>query len=276
MLAAIQAKFFAKFRVSVMFDSNGSNTTASAAATWLATTAHSQGKRAGEMLAGTGPGGQRAAGLLAREGAQVAITGRKLGVVQAACESLKTAFRRRHRSPSKRPPAKTAAARWKARKIVLATGRRRHHSARRRPMAATPHLGVDRRCQCLAARRHRSGIGMSDRGVASHGKLPVFGPLGLSALKLAVHRACIARLFEQNDLLLDAAEISTPSPRAWSCTCITVEARVEQFLDILTKLKEAGRFASARRLPRLSSRFPPTLTTLSAKRHKDAGSNRGS
>jgi hypothetical protein len=31
--------------------------------------------------------------------------------------------------------------------------------------------------------------------------------LGFGALKLALHRACIARLFEQNDLLLDTDEI---------------------------------------------------------------------
>jgi hypothetical protein len=50
------------------------------------------------------------------------------------------------------------------------------------------------------------GVGMSDRATESHGKL-LFGPLGFGALKLAVHRACIARLFEQNDLVLDAQEI---------------------------------------------------------------------
>ena len=33
------------------------------------------------------------------------------------------------------------------------------------------------------------------------------GPLGFGALKLALHRACVSRLFEQNDLLLDAEEI---------------------------------------------------------------------
>jgi methylenetetrahydrofolate/methylenetetrahydromethanopterin dehydrogenase (NADP+) len=89
--AAIQAKFFAKFRVSVMFDSNGSNTTASAAVAWLAHNRSLKGKRA-VVLAGSGPVGQRAAVLLAREGAQVAITGRKHAVVQAACESLKARF----------------------------------------------------------------------------------------------------------------------------------------------------------------------------------------
>jgi hypothetical protein len=47
---------------------------------------------------------------------------------------------------------------------------------------------------------------MSDRATESQGKL-LFGPLGFGALKLALHRACIARLFEQNDLILDAEEI---------------------------------------------------------------------
>jgi hypothetical protein len=49
-------------------------------------------------------------------------------------------------------------------------------------------------------------VGLNDRGTISHGKI-VFGPLGFGALKLALHRACIARLFEQNDLVLDAEEI---------------------------------------------------------------------
>jgi hypothetical protein len=31
--------------------------------------------------------------------------------------------------------------------------------------------------------------------------------LGFGALKLAVHRACIGRLFEQSDLVLDAEQI---------------------------------------------------------------------
>jgi hypothetical protein len=35
----------------------------------------------------------------------------------------------------------------------------------------------------------------------------LFGPLGIGALKLAVHRACIGRLFERNDLVLDVEEI---------------------------------------------------------------------
>ena len=49
-------------------------------------------------------------------------------------------------------------------------------------------------------------MGQNDRGTLKHGKI-LFGSLGFGALKLALHRACVGRLFEQNDLLLDAEEI---------------------------------------------------------------------
>ena len=202
-LAAIQEKFFAKFRVSVMFDSNGSNTTASAAVAWLAHNRSLKGKRA-VVLAGSGPVGQRAAVLLAREGAQVAITGRKLAVVQAACESLKARFGADIEA-IEAPGNEDRGRALQGAHIALATGAagitllnasqwQQHPTLELIADAnASPPAGIE-------------GIGMSDRGAASHGKT-VFGPLGFGALKLAVHRACIARLFEQNDLLLDAAEI---------------------------------------------------------------------
>ena len=75
-MKAVKRKFFANYRVSVMFDPNGSNTTAAAAVAWLVHAAPGQslkGKRA-VVLAGTGPVGQRAALMLAREGARVAYT----------------------------------------------------------------------------------------------------------------------------------------------------------------------------------------------------------
>src|SRR6204780_506122 len=87
MLGAVPQKFFAKVRDSVMSACNGSNTTASAAVAWLAHGRSLAGKRA-VVLAGSGPVGQRAAVLLAREGAHVAITGRKRDVVQAASDSI--------------------------------------------------------------------------------------------------------------------------------------------------------------------------------------------
>src|SRR3984957_16217904 len=90
-LAAVRAKFFAKFRVSIMFDSNGCNPTAAAAVAWLAHGRSLAGCRA-VVLGGSGPVGQRAAVLLAREGAQVSITGRKREGAEAACDAIHARF----------------------------------------------------------------------------------------------------------------------------------------------------------------------------------------
>ena len=203
LLDAVRRKFFAKFRVSVMFDCNGSNTTAAAAVAWLAHGRSLQGKRA-VVLAGTGPVGQRAAALLAGEGAAVAITGRKLELVQAACQAIKARF-----GAEVQPiAAATAAERGSAVEgahIALATG------AAGITLLAASQWQESRSLELVADANASppagiEGIGMADRGAESHGKI-LFGPLGFGALKLSLHRACIARLFEQNDLLLDAEEI---------------------------------------------------------------------
>ena len=47
---------------------------------------------------------------------------------------------------------------------------------------------------------------MMDKGVVRHGKI-IWGAIGFGALKLAVHRACVAKLFEDNKLVLDAENI---------------------------------------------------------------------
>ena len=203
MLAAIRAKFFAKFRVSVMFDCNGSNTTAAAAVAWLAHGRSLSGKRA-VVLAGSGPVGQRAAVLLAREGAKVAVTGRKRAVVQSACDAVKARFGVELEAIEAPDNASRAAA-LEGAQIALATGAsgitlleaaQWQNNGSLELLAdanASPPAGIE-------------GIGMSDRGTRANGKI-VFGPLGFGALKLALHRACIARLFEQNDVVLDADEI---------------------------------------------------------------------
>jgi hypothetical protein len=202
-LAAVRKKFFAKFRVSVMFDCNGSNTTASAAVAWLAHGRSLAGKRA-VVLAGSGPVGQRAAVLLAREGVRVAIAGRKREVVQAACDSIHARFGIVVEAIEAPTHVERGAA-IEGAQIVLATG-----------AAGIPLLG-EKQWQSSAALELLAdanalppagieGVGQSDRGVSKHGKI-LFGALGFGALKLALHRACVARLFEQNDLLLDVEEI---------------------------------------------------------------------
>ncbi len=202
-LAAVRSKFFAKFRVSVMFDCNGSNTTAAAAVAWLAQGRALAGKRA-VVLGGSGPVGQRAAVLLAREGAAVAITGRKRDVVQAACDSIHGRFGI-VTEPIEAPTHTERGAAIAGAHIVLATGAAGVTLLDEKQWRDSPTLELiaDANASPPAG---IEGVGQSDRGVSKHGKI-LFGSLGFGALKLALHRACIARLFEQNDLLLDAEEI---------------------------------------------------------------------
>lgn len=203
---AVKKKFFANFRVSTMLDSNGSNTTAAAAVAWLVHAVPGQslkGKRA-VVLAGTGPVGQRAALMLAREGARVAITGRDLARTQAAAQAIGARAGVEIEAIAAADNAQRAQA-IEGANLVLATGaggatlleedawQHHRHLELLCDANATPPLGI-------------AGIDMMDKGVVRHGKT-VFGAIGFGALKIALHRACIARLFEQNDLVLDAEQI---------------------------------------------------------------------
>lgn len=203
LLRTIQKQFFFGFQVSVMLDSNGCNTTAAAAVAKLATSGSLSGKKA-VVLAGTGPVGQRAAVMLAKEGAQVSITARTMARAEQACNAMADRF-----GVTLTPiEALDNAARAKSidgAHIVLATGaagiellsaEQWQNSSTLELIAdanTTPPLGI-------------GGVDMMDKGIERHGKI-VWGALGFGALKLAVHRACIAKLFEDNKQVFDAEAI---------------------------------------------------------------------
>lgn len=205
LFTAVQKTFFAGFRVSVMLDSNGCNTTAAAAVAKIAANRNLVGKKA-VVLAGTGPVGQRAAVMLAKEGAQVAITSRKLEQATKACDAMKARFDV-ELIPVEAPDNNARKQAIADANIVLATGSAgiellREEDWRENPNLeliadanTTPPLGI-------------GGTDMMDKGKERHGKL-VWGAIGFGAFKLALHRACVSRLFEDNKLVLDCEEIYT-------------------------------------------------------------------
>ena len=91
LLEAVKKKFFGPFRVSVMLDSNGSNTTAAAGVALLAKAKKLKGKKA-VVLAGTGPVGMRAAAFLGQEGADVTITSRTKERGRVAAKAIEPRF----------------------------------------------------------------------------------------------------------------------------------------------------------------------------------------
>lgn len=203
-LNAVKGRFFGDFRVSVMLDSNGGNTTSAALVAKLLTSGSVLGKRA-VILAGTGPVGRRTAALLAREGAsEIVITSRQILQARAAAADIKSQFKvdviplEARDNESRRHAIEGA-------QVLVATGATGVqllevddwiHSPTLELIAdanATPPLGI-------------GGIEVMDRGLDRGGK-KVWGAIGFGALKLSLHRACIAKLFESNALVLNAEEI---------------------------------------------------------------------
>ena len=204
LLEAVERVFFADFRVSVMLDSNGSNTTAAAAVARLAMSGGIRGKKA-VILAGTGPVGQRAAVMLAKEGAaEVVISSRRLERAEQVSAAIKRRFEVETR-PAAAPDFEARAALISEAQIVLVTGAagvellKPEHwqdNPNIELMAdanATPPLGI-------------GGTDMLDKGETRHGKI-CWGAIGFGTLKLALHRACVAELFESRDQRLDAEKI---------------------------------------------------------------------
>ncbi len=197
---AVRSYFFPGFQVSVMLDSNGSNTTAAAVVAKLASSGTLIGKQA-VVLAGTGPVGQRAAVMLAEEGAHVTIVSRSLANSEKACLTMKERFN----VDLSAAEASDSDARGDAIKnanIVLATGAAGIELLKPEHWQNNPNL------ELLADANATPPIGiggtdMLDKGIDRHGKI-IWGAIGFGAFKLALHRACIARLFEDNKQVLDA------------------------------------------------------------------------
>ncbi len=197
---AVQSYFFQGFRVSVMLDSNGSNTTAAAAVAKLASSGTLNAKKA-VILAGTGPVGQRAAVMLAEEGAQVTIVSRHIESAGIACLSMKERFNV-DLTPAAALDSDARGDLIADANIVLTTGaagiellkpehwQNNPHLEMLADANATPPIGI-------------GGIDMMDKGLERHGKI-VWGAIGFGTLKLALQRACIARLFADNKQILDA------------------------------------------------------------------------
>jgi methylenetetrahydrofolate/methylenetetrahydromethanopterin dehydrogenase (NADP+) len=205
-LKAVQDAYFGPFRCSVLLDSNGSNTTAVAAVQKLvdAVGGDVKGKRA-VVIAGTGPVGTRAAGLLSKLGARVTITSRRDDEGTRVAEQIGQRFGGTVAHVTVKDAAQVAGAldgaelllnagpagvlmvpraAWAGRAGLLAAA----------DLNAVPPLGIE-------------GIEVGDNGESREGAM-VFGALGVGGLKMKVHKECVRRLFGRNDLVFDAESIA--------------------------------------------------------------------
>jgi threonine dehydrogenase-like Zn-dependent dehydrogenase len=205
LLALAVDSMFTPFKVSIMLDSNGSNTTAVAAVVKVEQAVGDVRGKKVVILGGTGPVGQRAAGLLAKAGARVTLTSRKPEQGEKSRQFVNARFDLQVESATVAEPAQVprvldgvdillnagaagiqmvSKAGWTAVKSLKVAV----------DLNAVPPLGIE-------------GVEVNDAGVVKNG-VTVFGAFGIGNFKTKLHKACIARLFERNDLVLDAETIA--------------------------------------------------------------------
>jgi methylenetetrahydrofolate/methylenetetrahydromethanopterin dehydrogenase (NADP+) len=202
-LEEVQATFFGPFRLSAMLDSDGCNTTAATAIAMIAKDRDLGGRRA--VILGVGPVGLRSATLLGQEGCEVLATSIPGDVLDtdsyrrprglAAAEELGIDFR----EPADRAEMEAA---LEGANIVLAAGPAGVQVLRNEAWSTNPAIEVLADYNA-AEPLGIEGIEAGDDLVEREGKL-VLGALGIGGKKMKTHKACVRRLFERSDLVLNA------------------------------------------------------------------------
>ena len=201
LVAAVRSTFFGPFRVSILMDANGCNTTAAAAVLAAIEGAGGdlRGRRAA-VLGATGPVGRRVARLLRGQGASVALGSRQVGRAEALAASLGEGYSGfgtgDHasivgglRGATVVVAAGAAGARLLSREILDES----NQVETLIDLNAVPPSGIE-------------GVEATDKGTTRDGRR-CWGALGVGGTKMKIHKAAIRALFEANDRVLDAEEV---------------------------------------------------------------------
>lgn len=201
-LAAVEESFFGPFRVSAMLDSNGCNTTAATTVARLARELDLKDRRV--VIVGAGAVGLRAAALLGNEGCEVTVSGipasrfgdkpyrRARGLDVAQKRDMKTV----------EPEDDEALAKvLDGASLVLAAG---PAGVELLPEAVWRKFDS---IEVLADFNAAEPLGIEGTDaqdeLADYDGKRVLGALAIGGPKMKVHKACVRRLFESNDAILD-------------------------------------------------------------------------
>jgi methylenetetrahydrofolate/methylenetetrahydromethanopterin dehydrogenase (NADP+) len=201
-LAQVKESFFGPFKVSVMLDSNGCNTTACTTVARLAAEIDLNDRRV--VIVGAGAVGLRAAKLLIDEGCDVIVSGipkdRFEGKEYRRARGLTTA---EERGMQIAEPEDDEALRelLDGATIVLAAG-----PAGIEVLPESVWKNVDS-IEVLADFNAAEPLGIegtdAQDDMKDHDGKKVLGALAIGGPKMKVHKTCVRRLFESNDAILD-------------------------------------------------------------------------
>jgi methylenetetrahydrofolate/methylenetetrahydromethanopterin dehydrogenase (NADP+) len=201
-LEEVKQAFFGPFKVSAMLDSNGCNTTAATAVAKLAKEVELQGSRV--VIVGAGAVGLRAAALLQGEGCEVSISGipaDRFGDRSYRRARGLTLAEERGFSIVEPGNDEELAQELDGASLVLAAG-----PAGIEILPASIWREADS-VEVLADFNAAEPLGIEGTGAGDDFKdydgKRVLGALAIGGPKMKVHKACIRRLFETNDVILD-------------------------------------------------------------------------
>jgi hypothetical protein len=191
-------------RVSILLDANGANTTAAAAVRAAGRHLELKGIPA-LVLGGTGPVGQRVARLLARQGAEVRLGSRQQLRAEKVSQAIRAKVPNAHVEPVCTGSPDELQGASKQRTLVIAAGAAGTVLLPRSIRSACPTLKVAIDLNAVPP-LGIEGIEVTDKGTQRDGVI-CYGAVGVGDMKMKIHKAAIAKLFESNDQVLDAEQV---------------------------------------------------------------------
>lgn len=204
LLEAVRKAFFGPFRVSIMLDPNGSNTTAAAAVLRVIEgVGGSLEDHDAAVLAATGPVGRRVAMLLAQQGARVRVGSRQHAKSAAVAESLAEMTGNRF-VPFETSTPEALAEGIHGTEVVVAAGAAGIMLLPKAVLETCDQLKVAIDLNAVDP-VGIEGVKPQDKKT-ERGQFLAWGALGVGSLKMKIHTAAIRKLFEAPDQIIDARE----------------------------------------------------------------------
>ena len=147
----------------------------------------------------------RAAGLLAQAGANVTVTSRQADGSAKLAADIKQRFGGARSTRSPCPTRRSAGAVLEGCEFLLSAGGFGVRLVPREAWAKRPDWSPPPTSTRFRRSASKASTRWTTASIATASRR--YGALGIGGLKMKIHKACIAKLFERNDLVLDAESI---------------------------------------------------------------------